>query len=134
MIGRCRLKSGCLDRAQLVAVVDDDESVRAALIPALESVGLHTVGFRSAEEFLDFGRLAEIGCLITDVKMTGMSGFELQAKLRSKGSSIPVVIMTAHNVREARLQAMAAGAIAFFDKPFDDNALLETARKIIEGQ
>jgi FixJ family two-component response regulator len=114
-----------------VAVVDDDESVRSALIPALRSVGLEAFGFDSAESFLGFGRLPEVGCLITDVKMPGMSGLELQAKLRREGYLIPIVFMTAYSVPADRAQAMAAGAIAFLDKPFDDNFLLETVRRVI---
>ncbi len=118
--------------ARLVAVIDDDDSIRSALVPALQSVGLDAVGFTSAESFLGSGRLAEVGCLITDVKMPGMTGLELQAKLLRDGYSIPIVIMTAHGVPEARSQAMAAGAIAFLDKPFDAGFLLKTVRKVIE--
>jgi FixJ family two-component response regulator len=118
--------------AQLVAVVDDDESVRWALTAALHSIGLHAFGFNSAESLVDVDRLPEVGCLITDLKMPGMSGLELQAKLCRDGYRIPTVFMTAHGVADARSQAMAAGAIAFLDKPFDDNFLLETVRKIIE--
>ena len=117
---------------QLVAVVDDDESVRSALIPALQSAGMHAFGFSSAESFMGFDRLPEVGCLITDLKMPGMSGLELQAKLRRDGYLIPIVFMTAHSVPEARSQAMAAGAIAFLVKPFDGNFLLETVRKIMQ--
>lgn len=119
------------DAQQLVAVVDDDESVRLALTAAFRSVGLRAFAFSSAESFLDFGRLSDIACLITDLKMPGMSGLELQAKLRHDGYHIPTVFMTAHGIPEARSQAMAAGAIAFLDKPFDDNFLLETVQKII---
>jgi FixJ family two-component response regulator len=119
--------------AQLVAVVDDDESVRSALTAALQSVGLYAVGFDSAESFMDSGRPPEVGCLITDLKMAGMSGLELQAKLRNDGYRIPTVFMTAHGVPEARSQAMAGGAIAFLDKPFDADFLLETVRNILEG-
>jgi FixJ family two-component response regulator len=116
----------------MVAVVDDDESIRAALIPALESIGLQAVGFDSADAFLGFDRLADVGCLVTDLKMPGVSGLELTAKLRGEGYAIPTVIMTAHGASEARSQAMAAGAIAYLDKPFDVNSLLETVRSLIE--
>jgi FixJ family two-component response regulator len=118
--------------ATLVAVVDDDECVRSALVPALQSVGLHAFGFDSAESFIEFGRLAEIGCLVVDLRMPGMSGLDLQAKLRRDGYPIPIVFMSAHSIPEARSQAMAAGAIAFLHKPFDDTVLLETVRRIIE--
>jgi FixJ family two-component response regulator len=118
--------------ALLVAVVDDDESVRSALTAALQSIGLKALGFNSAESFLTSERLTDIGCLITDLKMPGMSGLELQAKLRSEGYQFPIVFMTAHGLPEARAQAVAGGATAFLDKPFDDTSLLETVRKIIE--
>lgn len=117
----------------MVAVVDDDESVRSAVIPALQSIGLAAIGFDSAESFLECGRLSEVGCLITDLRMPGMNGLELQAKLQRDGFHIPTVFMTAHGVPEVRSQAIAAGAIAFLDKPFDANVLLETVRKIIDG-
>jgi len=116
----------------LVAVIDDDESVRSALVPALRSVGLDAFGFDSAESFMRFGRLPEVGCVIADLKMPGMSGLELQEKLRRDGYPIPIVFMSAHSVPEARSQAMAAGAVAFLDKPFDDTFLLEMVRKLIE--
>ena len=91
--------------AQFVAVVDDDESVRSALTAALQSVGLNAFGFNSAESFLSSGRLPEVGCLITDLKMPGLSGLELQAKLRRDNYCFPIVFMTAHGVPEARAQA-----------------------------
>ncbi len=117
--------------SRLVAVVEDDESIRSALLPALRSVGLHAFGFSSAESFLRFARLPEVGCLITDLKMPVMSGLELQAKLRRDGSPIPIIFMSAHTDPEARLRAMAAGAVAFLDKPFDVNVLLETVRRVM---
>lgn len=120
-----------LRAAQLVAVVDDDESVRSALTAALQSVGLTTIGFASAESFLSSGRLPEIGCLITDVKMPGISGLELQAKLRRDDYRFPVVFITAHGGPGVRAQAIAAGAVAFLDKPFDVDVLLEMVATII---
>lgn len=118
---------------KLVAVVDDDESIRSALLPALQLVGLHAFGFNSAESFMGFGRLSEVGCLVTDLKMPGMGGLELPAKLRDRGYRIPTVFMTAHTDPGARSKAMATGAIAFFEKPFDADVLLETVRKVIES-
>jgi FixJ family two-component response regulator len=117
--------------SKLVAVVDDDESVRSALISALQSVGLEVFGFDSAESFMD-SRPSEFGCLITDLKMPGLSGLELQAKLLRDGYDIPTIVMTAHSFPDARSQAMAAGAIAFFDKPFDASFILETVRRLFE--
>ncbi len=120
------------DSKRLVAVVDDDESVRSAVHGALRSVGLHARAFGSAEEFLKSGVQSETGCLITDLQMPGMSGLELQAKLAQSGSRIPIIFITAYGEPRMRAQAMEAGAIRFLDKPFDDDVLLETVRTIIE--
>jgi len=118
--------------ASVVAVVDDDKSVRSALTVALQSIGLTAFAFDSAESFLSFSRLPEVGCLITDLKMPGLSGLDLQARLRRDGYQFPIVVITAHGFPEARAQAMAAGAIAFLDKPYDDNLLLETVRTVMK--
>jgi FixJ family two-component response regulator len=115
----------------MVAVVDDDESIQRSLPKALESVGLPAMSFVSAEEFLSCGRLDEIGCLITDLRMSGMSGLDLQAKLAQDGRRIPVVFVTAHGDARERARAMRAGALAFLDKPFDDNLLLEIVCQVI---
>ena len=78
-------------------------------------------------------RLPEVGCLITDLKMPGMSGLELLAKLSGEVYHIPTIIMTAHSDPEARSRAISAGAIAFIEKPFDANVLLEAVHKVFEG-
>jgi FixJ family two-component response regulator len=116
---------------RVVAVVDDDESIQSSLPKALQSVGLSAMSFVSAEEFLISGRLDEIGCLITDLRLSGMSGLELQARLAQDGRLIPIVFITAHGDARERARAMKAGAVAFLDKPFDDNFLLELVCRII---
>jgi FixJ family two-component response regulator len=116
---------------ELVAVVDDDESVRSALHGALTSVGLEARSFGSAEEFLDSGVKSQTACLITDLEMPGMSGLELQAKLAEDDRRIPIIFITAYGEPTLRAQAMRAGAIEFLEKPFDDNVLLETVRSIL---
>jgi FixJ family two-component response regulator len=117
---------------RMVAVVDDDESIRTSLSKALRSVGLTSMSFVSAEEFLSSGRVDEVGCLVTDLRMAGMSGLELQAKLAQDGRSIPIVLITAHGDARERARALRAGAVAFLDKPFDDNLLLEIVCGIIK--
>ena len=117
---------------RVVAVVDDDESVQSSLPKALQSVGLRAVSFLSAEEFLSSGRLDEIGCVITDLRMSGMSGLELQARLAQDGRRIPVIFITAHGDARERARALRAGAVAFLDKPFDDDLLLNLVCKIIK--
>ncbi len=118
---------------KLVAVVDDDESVRSAIDSALKSVGLTARSFASAEEFLDSGMRSETACLITDLQMPGMSGLELQAKLAEDGGRMAIIFITAYGEPWMRAQAMRSGAIEFLDKPFDDNVLLATVLKALEA-
>jgi FixJ family two-component response regulator len=112
----------------LVAVVDDDESMRAAIEDLLSSVGIKARSFVSAEEFLQSGLHNEIGCLISDIRMPGMTGLELQAKLVAQGSRVPIIFITAHGNARMRTEALKAGAIEFLGKPFNDESLLGSVR------
>jgi FixJ family two-component response regulator len=116
-----------------VAIVDDDEAVRVALEGLLKSAGLPARAFESAEEFIESGQQFQVDCLITDIRMPGMSGLELQAKLNAEGCSIPIVFITAHGDAKMRMQALRAGAVEFLAKPFDDEALLESVRVALES-
>ena len=116
----------------MVAIVDDDDLMRSALQGLLKSVGLPAQAFASAEEFLKSGRQHEVGCLVADIRMPGMSGLELQAKLNADECRIPTIFITAHGDEKLRLQAMRAGAVKFFTKPFDGETLLETVRAALE--
>ena len=116
-----------------VAIVDDDEEVRVALGGLLKSAGLAARAFESAEEFIESGQQSQVACLITDIRMPGMSGLELQAKLNAEGCSIPIVFITAHGDAKMRMQALRAGAVEFMAKPFDDEALLESVRAALES-
>jgi FixJ family two-component response regulator len=116
-----------------VAIVDDDEEVRVALGGLLKSAGLAARAFESAEEFIESGQQSQVACLITDIRMPGMSGLELQAKLNAEGCSIPIVFITAHGDAKMRMQALRAGAVEFLAKPFDDEALLESVRVALES-
>ena len=118
---------------QLVAIVDDDRSVRSALKDLLEAVGLSARCFGSAEEFLASGRRHETACLVTDVSMPGLSGLELQAQLRAEGSLIPIIFITAHGDAQMKTQALKAGAVGFLSKPFDDEVLLEQVQAALAG-
>jgi FixJ family two-component response regulator len=113
---------------KLVAIVDDDDLMRGALEGLLKAVGLRARAFSSAEEFLESGQPRETACLIADIRMPGMSGLELQAKLNADACRIPIVFITAHGDEKMRMQAMRAGAVEFLAKPFDDEALLESVR------
>jgi FixJ family two-component response regulator len=117
----------------LVAIVDDDESVRSALQGLMKAVGLPARSFASAEEFLDSGQDAETGCLIADIRMPGMSGLQLQATLNANGCRIPIIFITAHGDEKMRMQALRAGAVEFVAKPFDDEALVATIRAALES-
>ena len=114
--------------SRVVAIVDDDESIREALAALINTIGVPAVSFPSAEEFLKSGQHAGAGCLIADIRMPGMSGLELQAKLNESGNKIPIIFITAHGDERVRLQALRAGAVEFLVKPFDDEALLERVR------
>jgi len=118
-------------KTKLIAVVDDDELVRIALQRLLKAAGLGVTSFASAEDLLNSGRLPEITCLIVDIRMPGMSGLDLQAKLRAE-RPIPIIFITAHGDEKMRLQAMRAGAVAFLAKPFDSGILLDRVRAALE--
>ena len=121
------------EKIQLVAIVDDDDSVRSALHGMLKAVGLPALAFGSAEEFLKSGRQHRTACLIADIRMPGISGLELQAKLNAEHCRIPTIFITAHGDAAMRMQALRAGAVEFLAKPFDDEALLETVRTALES-
>jgi FixJ family two-component response regulator len=115
-------------KAKMVAIVDDDELMRSALQGMLKSVGLPSQAFASAEEFLQSGQQQQTACLITDIRMPGMSGLELQAQLNAQHCRIPTIFITAHGDTKMRMQALRAGAVEFLAKPFDDEVLLESVR------
>ena len=116
----------------MIAIVDDDEAVRSALEGLMRSAGLQTRSIASAEEFLESGLHPDTGCLIADIRMPGMSGLELQAKLNSENCRIPTIFITAHGDERMRMQALRAGAVEFLAKPFDDEALLDSVRAALE--
>jgi FixJ family two-component response regulator len=118
--------------SRLIAIVDDDQSVQSALQDLIESEGLSTRCFGSAEQFLDSGAQHTAGCLIADIRMPGMSGIELQAKLKADRCRIPIVFITAHGDAKMRIQAMRDGAVEFLTKPFDNAVLLETVHAAVE--
>jgi FixJ family two-component response regulator len=118
--------------SRVIAIVDDDQSVQSALQDLIESVGLSTLCFGSAEEFLDSGAQHKAGCLIADIRMPGMSGIELQGKLKADRCRIPIIFITAHGEATMRVQAMRDGAVEFLTKPFDNAVLLETVHAAVE--
>ena len=118
--------------SRLVAIVDDDESVQRALQDLIESDGLSAMCFGSAEQFLYSETRNKAACLIADIRMPGLSGLELQAKLKAERCRIPVIFITAHGDAEMRIHAMRQGAVEFLSKPFDDAVLLEIVHAALE--
>jgi FixJ family two-component response regulator len=116
-----------------VAIVDDDDLMRGALQGLLKEAGLPARAFASAEEFLDSGQQHHTACLIADIRMPGMSGLDLQAKLNAEHLKIPTIFITAHGDGSMRMQALRAGAVEFLAKPFDNEILLESVRAALES-
>jgi FixJ family two-component response regulator len=111
-----------------VAIVDDDELMRGALQGLLKEAGLPARAFASGEDFLQSGAQHLSSCLIADIRMPGMSGLDLQARLNAEQIRIPIILMTAHANERVRMQALRSGAVGFLAKPFDDEVLLEIVR------
>jgi FixJ family two-component response regulator len=112
----------------MVAIVDDDDLVRSSLQGLLKAVGLPAQAFASAEDFLQSGQQHQAACLIADIRMPGISGLELQAKLNAERCRIPIIFITAHGDEKLRMQALRAGAVEFLAKPFNDEVLIESVR------
>jgi FixJ family two-component response regulator len=106
--------------------------MRTALQGLLKSAGLPTQAFASAEKFLGSGHQHDTACLITDIRMPGVSGLELQARLNGDHCIISTIFITAHSEPKMQMQAMRAGATDFLAKPFDDDVLLESVRAAME--
>ena len=109
----------------IVFVVDDDISVRESLPDLLREFGFATHSFSSAEEFLTSDILIQTGCLILDVAMAGMTGFDLQRELKLRGYTIPIIFISAQKDEVVRRRAFQQGAVEFLFKPFSDTALLQ---------
>lgn len=131
---RLALRSESKLSKSLIAVVDDDEAIRRTTAFLIESYGYRAGVFESAESFLGSNQLRDISCLILDVRMPGMNGFELQRELASAGYRIPIVFITSYDDKESRGRAMQSGAVAFLSKPFDDEKLLQTVKSALEDQ
>jgi two-component system, LuxR family, response regulator FixJ len=108
----------------VVAVVDDDESVRKAIKRLINSIGLSAKDFASAEDFLESGEYNEADCLILDVRLPGMSGLELQSYLAAYNRQVPIIFISAHGDERTRSQALEAGAVDFLQKPFREQSLI----------
>ncbi len=115
-----------------VFVVDDDDAVRDSLRWTIESAGYQVEAYPTAQEFLQKYHPAQIGCLVLDMRMPGMSGMELQKQLVARNAQLGIIFITAHATVPAAVQAMRAGAIDFITKPFDDQTLLDRVQRCME--
>jgi len=113
-------------REPCVHIVEDDESMRDSIVMLLEESGYRVHPYAAAEDFLALGSGAEPGCVVTDVRMPGMDGITLLRRLRSSGSVLPLILITAHGDIAMAVSAMKAGAVDFIEKPFEAEALLES--------
>ena len=117
----------------MISIVDDDKSVREATKRLVRSLGYVAVAYASADEFLQSKRVDETRCLITDMRMPGLSGVELQNLLIEQGRRIPMIFITAFIVEGIRKQAMRAGAVGFLSKPFDEQCLIDHLNTAVTG-
>ena len=120
-------------RQHIVYVIDDDESVRRAFERLFRSVDLGVETFSSAEEFLGTPRQDQNACILIDIRMPGLTGFDLQQRLLSQGIRIPVIVISASDDVQTRGRARELGAVVFFRKPVDDQALLDAIWWAIGG-
>ena len=118
--------------SSFVAILDDDDATRSALLDLVESERLPALCFKSAEEFLDSTAGREASCLIADIRMPGMSGLELQATLRCESCLLPIIFITGLGDIPMAVRAMREGAIDFLTKPLDDAALLKSVERAFE--
>ena len=118
----------------LIAIVDDDESVRVAMGGMVESFGYAPITFRSADDFLKSDKLPSASCLILDVQMPGMSGLELHVQLIASGHRIPTIFVTAFPDKRVRDRALRAGGVCFLAKPFGRNDLLGCIESALSKQ
>jgi len=116
----------------LLAILDDDKSVQCALQDLIESEGMSTLCFDSAEQFLDSGTRHKAACLIADIRMPGMSGIELQAKLKAEPCRIPIIFITGRGDIPLAVSAMKEGASDFFTKPVDATSLLSSVERALQ--
>jgi len=115
-----------------ISIVDDDASIREALKSLMRSVQYDVEAFASAEEFLASERLSDTACLILDVSLPGMNGFELQSRLNAEGRAIPIVFITAHADEASRRRAIQEGAVEMLAKPVRKETLFSAIRAAMQ--
>src|SRR5258706_8870249 len=128
------VKIGSTQGVPIVAIVDDDDSLRAGIGSLLRSLGFRVAAFASAEEFLGSGRVADMACLIVDLRLPGMSGIELQRDLSGSGRAVPTILISAHEAPAPWSAAEDGACIAFLRKPFTGEALVDVVRDAFAGE
>ena len=123
-----------LATAHTISIVDDDASFRKAIANFVRSLGYAVWAFESAEEFLNSDRLDETQCVISDVRMPGMSGIELQSHLLAKGLRLPIIFVAVNPTARARERALAHGALDFLSKPFPEERLISLLDQAFKGR
>ena len=118
--------------SRLLAILDDDKSVQSALRDLVESEGMSTLCFDSAEQFLDSGARHKAACLIADIRMPGMSGIDVQAKLKAERCRIPIIFITARGDIPSTVTAIKGRAIDFLTKPVDEATILASVEKALQ--
>jgi FixJ family two-component response regulator len=120
--------------APVISIVDDDALARDGIRELIEALGYKTVTFKSAEDFLQSGIVANTSCLITDLQMPGLNGLELLEALRSQGYCTPVILVTAYPSEQHQKRALNGGAIGFLSKPFDEGSLIQCLTIALDTQ
>lgn len=120
-----------MPRKAVIAIVDDDESVREALTSLIRSLGYAAVAFGCAEDLLKSRRRRSVSCVVADVQMPGMTGFELHNRLVASGKPIPTILITAFPEERARERALESGVICYLAKPFSEDDLLACIRSTL---
>jgi FixJ family two-component response regulator len=118
----------------LISIVDDDESVREATKALMRSLGFVAEAFRCAEDFLNSDRVDRTACLIVDVQMPGLSGFDLYRQLVAVGKSIPTILITAYPDEGVRTRALNAGVLSYLIKPFNEGDLLKCLHAVLPNK
>jgi FixJ family two-component response regulator len=116
----------------IVHVVDDDDAIRDSLSLLLRTVGLPARAYASADDFLEAYAPGEVGCLVADIRMPGLSGLELQQELIERHAEIPIIFITGHGDVPMAVKAMKAGAVDFIQKPFRDQDLLDRIHQALQ--
>ena len=131
---RCPGKDEIVPAEPLIAIVEDDESLRPALIGLVRSLGYTGEGFGSAEAFLDTGAQHRAACLVTDLQLPGQGGLELKARLSEMGCILPVIMITARAEPAIEARALASGALCLLRKPFEATALIAAIERALDSQ